>query len=270
MSRPIPDCALQFLPKAEGCKLVAYRDSAGVWTIGWGHTGPEVVEGLVITLAQALFYLRLDAAHAVRRLELVLTEAAIAALSEHQYAALISFVFNLGVGDLPPKLLWEIWRDIRAGRLDQVTTQMMRFDKIRDPATRQLEEVPGLVHRRTAEVVLWKSADVAAAAAVIAAAPVQAPPSSVTRLADTPPTPSSPKPLQATSLGVKIGGAAVAIGAGVANLQGSAEQVKGVLAPYVAHVHQLETVAAALTAVIVACSIAQILIHAFQTKSAAL
>lgn len=268
MSRPIPDCALQFLQKAEGCRLTAYRDGGGVLTIGWGHTGPDVVDGLVITPAQALFLLRQDAAHAVRRLELVLDDATILALAEHEWGALISFAFNLGVGPLPPKAEWTIWEDLEARRPDQVPAQMMRFDKIR-LADGTLEEVPGLVHRRSAEVVLWKTADVAASAAVVAAAPVQAPPSSVTRDADTPPTPLSPKPLQTTSLGMKVGSGVAAAGACAASLQGSAQDIKGVLEPYLAQVHQLEAVAAVLTGVIVACTIAQILINRFQASAAA-
>lgn len=42
-------CATQFIEDFEGRRLVAYRCSAGVWTIGVGHTGPEVHEGLTIS-----------------------------------------------------------------------------------------------------------------------------------------------------------------------------------------------------------------------------
>jgi len=38
----------------EGCRLTAYQDVAGVWTIGYGTTGPDVVEGLVITQDEAV------------------------------------------------------------------------------------------------------------------------------------------------------------------------------------------------------------------------
>lgn len=37
----------RFIKRFEGCRLAAYRDSFGVWTIGWGQTGPDVVEGSV-------------------------------------------------------------------------------------------------------------------------------------------------------------------------------------------------------------------------------
>jgi lysozyme len=40
------DVASAFVAAHEGCRLTAYRDSTGVLTLGYGHTGPEVVEGL--------------------------------------------------------------------------------------------------------------------------------------------------------------------------------------------------------------------------------
>jgi lysozyme len=44
----------------EGLRLKAYQDSGGIWTIGWGHTGPEVHEGLVWTRDQCVEALRKD------------------------------------------------------------------------------------------------------------------------------------------------------------------------------------------------------------------
>lgn len=43
----------EFTRANEGCRLTAYRDQGGVWTIGWGHTGPGVVEGLTCSQEQA-------------------------------------------------------------------------------------------------------------------------------------------------------------------------------------------------------------------------
>ena len=37
----------------EGCRLTAYQDQVGVWTIGYGHTGPDVTPGLTITEEQS-------------------------------------------------------------------------------------------------------------------------------------------------------------------------------------------------------------------------
>ena len=45
--------AVALIKRWEGCVLRAYKCPAGVWTIGWGATGPDIVEGLRWTQAQA-------------------------------------------------------------------------------------------------------------------------------------------------------------------------------------------------------------------------
>lgn len=49
--------------------LTAYQDTVGVWTIGWGHTGPEVVQGLTWTFTQCLDALNADIAVVLRELD---------------------------------------------------------------------------------------------------------------------------------------------------------------------------------------------------------
>lgn len=188
--RAIPPCFYDFIAVAEGCRLTAYQDQGGIWTVGYGHTGPEVHGRMTITVDQArAIYLPVDAGVAARRLARVVSEDRILAWTDHEYAAMLSFVFNLGAAPG-----WTIWKVANAGRTDQITTQMMRFDKGR--VNGKLVEVPGLKHRRLAEVALWNQVDAHVAASLVANAPVQPPPSSVTRLADTPPTPApSAKPI---------------------------------------------------------------------------
>ena len=188
--RPIPDLLPGFLKKAEGVRLRAYRDSAGVWTVGVGHTGPQVHAGVVWTGNQVDAALRQDIEVAARRLAGVVKAKALLALSDHQYAALLSFVFNLGANHA-----WTIWKVIDAGRLDGVPTQLLRFTKARDERTGRLVEIAGLVNRRMAEVALWKSADVAGAVSIVNAAAEPPPASGVVRLFDTPPEPMPTKPL---------------------------------------------------------------------------
>ena len=65
----ISAAGLNLIKRFEGCRLKAYPDpgSRGApWTIGYGHTGAEVVPGLVITQAQAEAWLRADLAHSQR------------------------------------------------------------------------------------------------------------------------------------------------------------------------------------------------------------
>lgn len=60
MNHTISPEAIMALKREEGVDLHAYQDQGGVWTIGYGHTGPEVHAGLVWTLAQAEAALLLD------------------------------------------------------------------------------------------------------------------------------------------------------------------------------------------------------------------
>lgn len=227
--RSVPQICLDFLIRAEAVRLVAYQDSKGVWTIGVGHTGPEVVRGLAVTQSQVSAYLADDAQIAATRLAGVATAAAIARLTDHEYSALVSFVFNLGA-----QRSWTIWKVLNAGALDQVPLQMARFDKVRRPDGR-LEILPGLEHRRAAEISLWKTADVAAAVAVVQAAPIAPPPSSETRAADTPPTPMG-KPLgQSKSWFASIATAGVAVAAPLVDqAKGMIKTVGDTLDPYAA------------------------------------
>jgi GH24 family phage-related lysozyme (muramidase) len=84
----------------EGCRLSAYPDPASggaPWTIGYGHTGAEVVPGLTITQAQAEAWLKQDVAEAAGAVDGLLRGVA---LSGRQRDALISFCFNVGAGAL--------------------------------------------------------------------------------------------------------------------------------------------------------------------------
>lgn len=84
---------LEFIREFEKLRLEAYRDSGGVWTVGYGHTGADVTEGLKIdaTVAEALF--RGDVGDAERCINAVVKVA----LSQSEYDALCSFIFNIGV-----------------------------------------------------------------------------------------------------------------------------------------------------------------------------
>jgi lysozyme len=134
MTRSIPQCAVDFTAQHEGCKLRAYQDSIGVWTIGFGHI-EGVKPGQTINRSTALAYLRTDMQIAVRKLYSVLKPDVIEGLGEHQWAALLSFAFN--VGCKAPK--WGLWKHINAGKLDLVPVEMMKFTNAGG------RRIPGLV-----------------------------------------------------------------------------------------------------------------------------
>lgn len=90
-SPTVEEVAAALIRVFEGLRFTAYRDSGGVWTIGYGHTGPEVKEGLVITQAQAQAYLQADSSEIFKAVKSYNTLAA---------AALVSFGYNCGLGAL--------------------------------------------------------------------------------------------------------------------------------------------------------------------------
>lgn len=80
----------------EGLRLNAYRDSVGVLSIGYGHTGVDVVPGMKITVDQAEAMLNEDIANAVA----LITQYITVSLNQNQLDSLTSLVFNLGVAPL--------------------------------------------------------------------------------------------------------------------------------------------------------------------------
>lgn len=85
----------------EGLSLKAYKDSVGIVTIGYGSTGPHVSMGQTITEAQAKSLLKSD----LSRFEKGVSELVTVPLNQNQFDALVSFSFNLGVGNLKSSTL---------------------------------------------------------------------------------------------------------------------------------------------------------------------
>ena len=86
------DKGIDFIKRHEALRLNAYLDAVGVWTIGYGHTG-GVNSGDVISEKQAEEFLRADLVTAERALNSTRLQ-----LNQNQFDALVSFIFNVGVG----------------------------------------------------------------------------------------------------------------------------------------------------------------------------
>lgn len=95
--RQVPDAAVTFVAAHEGCKLESYLCPAQTWTIGYGSTR-GVHAGMRITQADARKRLAEDLKEAAARLAGVVKREVLDSLTENQYSALLSFVFNLGAG----------------------------------------------------------------------------------------------------------------------------------------------------------------------------
>jgi len=136
------DKGLALTQQSEGLRLTAYQDSVGVWTIGYGHTGSEVRRGLSITEQQALDLLKKDVADA----SAAVNKLVAVPLKQHQFDALLDFVFNLGADRLAKSTLL---RKLNAGDFAGAAEQFMVWVRAGN------EVLPGLVTRRKAERAMF-------------------------------------------------------------------------------------------------------------------
>lgn len=275
MTRRIDRILLEFLVKAEGLRTRAYRDSAGVWTIGVGHTGPDVGPDTVWTVDKCMRVLVVDAQKHADLLAKRVKPEIIAELSEHQYAALCSFVFNLGAN---PK--WTIWKVLNRRAFDQVPAQLKRFVKVTTPSGKVVT-LNGLVKRRAAEVVLWETPDPQhpAVAFEMATPLVSAKhiPSSEIRRLPTPPELLPRKPLIKSksfmtngATGLSAIGAALAtwLSENVGKAQDGAAKTLSAIQPYVGGSDTVATAAATLTTVCAALAVATLAFQFLKHRSA--
>lgn len=110
---------LDIIKKSEGLKLRAYKDTGGVWTIGYGHTR-GVKPSDVCTRQQAERWLASDVGDAeddIRNLVRV-------DLNDNQFSALVSFVFNIG-GDQFRKST--LLKNLNAGDYDLAADEFLRW-----------------------------------------------------------------------------------------------------------------------------------------------
>lgn len=143
--RPIPPQALRLIKQFEGLRLFAYPDpatKADPWTIGYGHTGPEVKQGLYITALQAEDYLIKDLAKFADKI----SKAVKVPINDNQYAALLSLVFNIGPTNFQSSTLLRL---LNQGDYNGASEQFKRWDRA---AGKVLE---GLTRRRAAEAKLF-------------------------------------------------------------------------------------------------------------------
>lgn len=92
-NKKISPAGLELIKQFESLRLEAYKCPAGMWTIGYGHTS-GVRPGDTIDLPKALQLLTAD----LRTAELAVAREC-PFVSQHQFDALVSFTFNLGVGN---------------------------------------------------------------------------------------------------------------------------------------------------------------------------
>jgi GH24 family phage-related lysozyme (muramidase) len=133
----VSQTCIDLIKTFERCELQAYKDPAGVWTIGYGHTG-KVFKGMTITQSEAEEFLRQDlvsAEIAVKKYDRVYH------WNQNQFDALVSFAFNLGgINNLTAK---------GTRTIEEISNKILLYKKAGG------KTLPGLMERRIAEKELF-------------------------------------------------------------------------------------------------------------------
>ncbi len=184
MARKVNAEGLALLKQWEALVLYAYDDAdpsnpkkfiepgmpvVGTLTIGWGHTR-TVRPGMRITRERAEELFRED----IAPVEAAVEQAVRVPLTDNQFAALVSFAFNLGHATGKGTPLGNIAETLNRADYTGALRRMGLYVKQRQGG--RLVTVGGLVNRRAAEAGLWVRGDFVSSASVPAAAVPPAPP----------------------------------------------------------------------------------------------
>ena len=134
---------LALIKKFEGCRLKAYRCSANVLTIGYGHTG-GVKEDDTISQPEADELLEND----IAKFEEYVSDNVIVELKQNQFDALVAWTFNLGVGNLRNSTML---KKLNEADYDSIPFEMRRWNKAGG------KTLDGLIRRRKAEGLLFEN-----------------------------------------------------------------------------------------------------------------
>lgn len=157
MSQLIPekvsDAGLSIIKRFEGLHSLqkdkvtvrSYKCPAGKYTIGWGHI-KRVTSKSIASIEECENYLQED----LDEVHKALDRYVVVPLTQNQYDALASFVFNLGQGNF---LKSTLLKKLNAGKYDEVPEQILRWNKAR--VSGKLIPLKGLTRRRAAEAALF-------------------------------------------------------------------------------------------------------------------
>ena len=136
----ISETGIALIKSFEGYNRKARQCKAGVWTIGYGHTGADVTEKSTTTKADAEVLLQADLKNAERYVnKLPYT------FNQSEYDALVSFTFNCGSGNLSK--LCKYGKRTKK----EIAVHMLAYNKVKGVVN------AGLVRRRQAEQRLFLS-----------------------------------------------------------------------------------------------------------------
>jgi lysozyme len=135
---------IELIKHFEGCKLTPYICPAGVLTVGFGHTGKDIIEDKVYSADEIEVLLVSDLA----KFEVSVARLIKVGLTQNQFDALVSFSFNLGAGALQSSTLRS---KLNRGEYDGAADQFLRWNKSAGKV------LAGLTKRRIAERDLFLS-----------------------------------------------------------------------------------------------------------------
>lgn len=134
---------------SEGCKLKAYKCPAGIPTIAYGKTGPDIKLGMTCTQEQADAWLLSDMqkywAGALKY------SPNLVHASPARQAAIVDFTYNCGEGNYR---ISSLLLAVNKGDWAAAAVNIKKWNKARNPKTGKLEVLGGLVKRREAEAKL--------------------------------------------------------------------------------------------------------------------
>ena len=133
---------IELIKKFEGCRLETYICPAGVFTIGYGHTGADVKSGMKITQEEAETLLKNDLKAFEKGVQRIIKKE----LTQNQFDALVSFAYNLGLENLKKSTLAKL---INQGKIKEASSQFERWVYANGV------KLNGLIRRRKAEKNLF-------------------------------------------------------------------------------------------------------------------
>ena len=133
---------LALTKRFEGLRLVAYQDQAGVWTIGYGHTGREVHPCQEVSSLEAEALLRADLRVAID----CVNTAVQTPLTQNQFDSLVDFCFNAGRGNFLGSTLCKL---LNERNFQDAVGEFARWINVNGQPNR------GLQRRRAAEAAMF-------------------------------------------------------------------------------------------------------------------
>jgi lysozyme len=132
---------IDIIKEFEGLRLTSYLCPAKVWTIGYGHTGPDVYGGLAISQQTSEDLLRGDLLYFEHGVDSLIETA-----TENEFSAMVSLAFNIGIGNFKTS---SVLKYHNLGKRAQAANSFLLWIKGGG------RELPGLVRRRIAERSLY-------------------------------------------------------------------------------------------------------------------